>query len=125
MRVPVPFLSYKIRIWISSMLRFALHYGIHFLVPVAVGLLFFKNNKWQIILILLAGILIDIDHLWADPIFDSNRCSINFHPLHSYWAIAVYFALLFFKRVRIFGIAALIHMLADATDCLFLILQSE
>ncbi|WP_299534906.1 DUF6122 family protein [Ulvibacterium sp.] len=107
------------------MLRSVAHYGIHFLVPIAVGLLFYKSRKWHIILILLAGILIDIDHLWADPIFDPNRCSINFHPLHSYWALAGYFVLLFFEKVRIFGIAALIHMLADATDCLFLAIQSE
>ncbi len=107
------------------MLRFAVHYGIHFLVPIAVGLLFFKSKKWYIILILWAGILIDIDHLLANPIFDPDRCSINFHPLHSYWALAVYFTLLFFKKVRILGIVALIHMLADAIDCLFLVIQSE
>ncbi|MEZ4969007.1 MAG: DUF6122 family protein [Flavobacteriaceae bacterium] len=99
------------------MLRFCLHYGIHFIVPIIIGLFFYKEHRLKIILILLAGIILDSDHLWADPIFDSNRCSINFHPLHMYWAIAGYFLLLFFTKTRIFGIAFLIHILADTVDC--------
>jgi len=107
------------------MLRFFIHYGVHFLVPIAIGLLFFKENRAKIILILLAGFLIDVDHLLANPIFDPDRCSINFHPLHSYWAIAAYLSLLFFRRTRIFGIALLIHIVADATDCYLLFLQLD
>jgi len=87
------------------------------MVPIAVAFLFFKENRLRMLLILLAGILIDLDHVFADPIFDPNRCSINFHPLHTYWAIGGYFALLFFKKSRILGIALLIHILADLTDC--------
>jgi len=56
----------------------------------------------------------------ANPIFDPNRCSIDFHPLHSYGAIVVYFLFLFFKKTRIFGIALLIHIIADIVDCLFI-----
>jgi len=99
------------------MIRCFVHYGIHFLVPIAIGLLFFREHRLKVILILWAGILIDVDHLWADPIFDPGRCSIGFHPLHSYWAIAVYFGLLFFKKTWIFGLALLIHILADVMDC--------
>lgn len=102
------------------MLRFVFHYGIHFLVPVLIGLVFFKENRIRIILILLAGIFIDIDHLLASPIFDSNRCSIRFHPLHSYLAIGGYFVLFIVKKTRILGLALLIHILADLVDCLFL-----
>lgn len=105
------------------MLRFFLHYGIHLLVPITVGFFFFKEHRTKAILILLAGILIDIDHLLADPIFDPERCSIGFHPLHGYWAIGVYFALLFFKKTRIFGIALLIHILADIVDCYLITTQ--
>jgi len=65
-------------------------------------------------------ILIDIDHLVAYPIFDSNRCSINFHPLHSFFAIIIYLALAIFKKTRILGIGLIIHIIADATDCLML-----
>lgn len=102
------------------MLRFCIHYGIHFIVPIAIGLLFFKQNRTKIILILIAAIVIDIDHIFATPIFNPNRCSINFHPLHSYYAIAIYFLLLFPKKTRIFGIALLIHCIADITDCFFI-----
>ena len=107
------------------MLQFILHYGIHFIVPIAIGFIFFKTHRFTIILILLSGILIDLDHIFAEPLFDPNRCSINFHPLHTYWAIAVYSILPFFKKTRIIGIALLIHILADATDCGMLFLQSK
>lgn len=106
------------------MLRFFVHYGIHFLVPVAIGLIFFKENRLAVITILLAGILIDVDHLVANPIFYSERCSIGFHPFHSNWAIALYTVLFFFKRTRVFGLALLIHIFADAMDC-YLLLQSK
>ncbi|MDX1363087.1 MAG: DUF6122 family protein [Arenibacter latericius] len=102
------------------MLRWFMHYGIHFLVPILVGLLFYKEYKWKAIIILLAGIIIDIDHLWANPIFDPNRCSINFHPLHTYWAIAIYCLMLIPKKTRIFGLAFVIHIIADITDCLLM-----
>lgn len=99
------------------MLRFFLHYGIHFLAPILIGLLFFKKNQLKVILILLAGILIDIDHLLANPVFDPERCSINFHPLHSYWAIAIYIGLFCFKKTRLLGLGLLIHIIADLIDC--------
>lgn len=61
--------------------------------------------------------LVDLDHLLATPIFDKNRCSINFHPLHSYIAISVYFLGLFFKKTQILAIALLLHIFADFIDC--------
>lgn len=99
------------------MFRFIVHYGIHFIVPIVIGLLFFKQQRLKVVLVLLAGIVIDVDHLWADPIFNPERCSIGFHFLHRYWAIAVYFGLLFFEKTRLFGLALLLHILADVTDC--------
>jgi len=102
------------------MLRFSLHYGIHFLVPIVIGLYFFKEHKLRTTILLLAGILIDVDHLIADPIFDMYRCSINYHPLHSYWAIGIYLIFLFIQKTRILGIALTIHIVADWVDCLLL-----
>ncbi|WP_396589430.1 DUF6122 family protein [Allomuricauda sp. R78024] len=99
------------------MLRFIIHYSIHFIVPILIGFLFFKENRIKVILVLLAGIVIDLDHLLAEPIFDLNRCSINFHPLHSYWAISLYCILPFFKQTRIIGLALIIHIIADVVDC--------
>lgn len=65
--------------------------------------------------------LVDLDHLFAYPIFDPNRCSINFHFLHTYYAMAVYVLLLFFKKpFRIIGIGLLFHMLTDYIDCLMM-----
>ncbi|MFC4219699.1 DUF6122 family protein [Flagellimonas marina] len=102
------------------MYRHLLHYGIHFLVPILIAFFFFKENRIKVVLILLMGIVIDVDHLWANPLFDPNRCSIGFHPLHSYWAILVYCVLPFFKPTRIVGLALIIHIIADMTDCLLL-----
>ncbi|MEA1785074.1 DUF6122 family protein [Arenibacter sp. GZD96] len=99
------------------MLRFFLHYGIHFLVPIVIGILFYTKKRGMVILILLSGILIDLDHFLATPVFDATRCSIGFHPLHSYSAIAIYVALFSFPKTRIVGLALLIHILADWVDC--------
>jgi hypothetical protein len=89
-------------------------------VPILVALVFYKKDSLKVALVLLAGIIIDIDHLIASPIFDAVRCSINFHPLHSYWAIVCYVLLFIIPKTRIWGLAFLIHILADYVDCLFL-----
>lgn len=107
------------------MLRFLLHYGIHFIVPIIIALYFFKDQWLKIAIILLLGIVIDIDHVMANPIFDPTRCSINFHPLHTYWAIAIYLALLLFRKTRIVGLALVIHIIADCVDCLMILLETK
>ena len=102
------------------MSREIIHYGIHFLLPILIGILAFPKDRLKSVLILLSGIVIDLDHLLASPIFDPNRCSIGFHPLHSYWAIGLYCFLLFPAKSRIWGLALMIHILADSMDCLLL-----
>lgn len=102
------------------MLQSFLHYGIHFGFPLLVALLFFKSNWKVAYLIMAAGILIDLDHLLATPIFEANRCSIHFHPLHTYYAMAVYVLLLFPKKTRLIGLGLCIHILADYVDCSFM-----
>jgi hypothetical protein len=102
------------------MLRLILHYGIHFIVPFLIAYLFYQHKFWKISGFLLLGIVIDLDHLLATPIFDAGRCSINYHPLHSYPAIMLYLILFSFKPTRIIGLALLIHILADVVDCLFI-----
>jgi hypothetical protein len=65
--------------------------------------------------------LIDLDHLLADPIFQANRCSIHYHPLHTYYAIFIYVILLFFKSpIRIIGVGLLFHMFTDLVDCMMM-----
>ncbi|MCR9183538.1 MAG: DUF6122 family protein [Flavobacteriaceae bacterium] len=100
-------------------LQFVVHYGMHFIVPLGIAYLFYRNVLWRVYLIFLLAMLIDLDHLLADPIFDPNRCSIGFHILHSYVAIGVYFLLLFFKKTRVVGLALLWHILTDWVDCLW------
>ncbi len=102
------------------MLQNSIHYGIHFILPVVISLFFFRKNWKTATVIMLCGIAIDIDHVLATPMFDPTRCSINFHPLHSYYAIAVYSALALIKKTRYLGIGLLIHILADTTDCLLM-----
>ncbi len=105
------------------MLRPLVHYGIHFLLPLAIAWFFFPKKWGWVALLLLAGIVIDLDHLLARPIFDPTRCSIGFHPLHSYVAITGYAALLFFSKTRLAGLALLIHIAADWADCWLLGLE--
>jgi len=68
---------------------------------------------------MILTMIVDLDHLLADPIYQVDRCSINFHPLHSYYAISVYLIMAFLQRpLNIIGIGLLLHMLTDFTDCL-------
>jgi hypothetical protein len=98
-------------------LKFLIHYSFHFIVPAIIAVAFFKENWKKVYLIFIATMFIDVDHLLANPIFDQNRCSINFHPLHSYVAIAIYFLLLIWKKSRILALGLLLHILADTIDC--------
>lgn len=99
------------------MLQSSIHYGLHFGLPLLIALIFFKNYWLKAYGIMILGMLIDLDHLLANPIFDPNRCSIDFHPLHSYYAIVVYMLLLLPKKTRLIGIGLIIHIIADTADC--------
>lgn len=99
------------------MLQTIAHYGCHFLLPLVVALAFYKTHWKFAYLIMILGMLIDLDHLLATPIFNPNRCSINFHPLHSYYAIALYVLLLIPKKTRLVGLGLVIHIIADTVDC--------
>jgi len=101
------------------MTQFITHYGMHFVVPLLIAFLFFRKKVWKVYFIFLLAMLIDLDHLLASSVYDATRCSINFHPLHSYWAIGFYVFLLFFKRTRIIAFALLWHIFTDAVDCLW------
>ena len=67
---------------------------------------------------MILTMVVDIDHLLASPVYDSTRCSINFHPLHSYPAIFLYAILAAFPKTRIIGLGLLLHMGVDLTDCI-------
>lgn len=100
-------------------MQFLLHYGLHIIAPAIVAFMFFRKEWKTVYLILLATMLVDLDHLLANPVFQANRCSIQFHPLHTYYAIGFYILLLFMRRpFNIIGIGLLFHMLTDFIDCL-------
>lgn len=97
-----------------------IHYFLHLVFPVFIAFFFFNKpaGNWKkAYLVLLLTMLVDLDHLLATPIFDADRCSIGFHLLHSYWAIAGYGLLLAFRKTRIAATGLLFHMLTDYLDC--------
>ena len=96
-----------------------IHILLHFLIPLLTAKFFYAKNWLKVWGILVATMLVDLDHFLADPIYDPMRCSINFHPLHTYLAIGVYLLLLIPKKTRIVGIGLVIHMLLDWQDCYF------
>ncbi|MCP4188704.1 MAG: hypothetical protein GY763_13960 [Gammaproteobacteria bacterium] len=94
-----------------------LHIALHFIIPATVVGLFFRR-KWHFnYLIMMSTMLVDLDHLLADPIYDPTRCSIGFHPLHGFIPIAIYGLLCLPSRTRLIGIGLVIHMLLDFLDC--------
>ncbi len=98
------------------------HYFLHFGFIALFAYLFDKKNWKKYYFILLASMIIDVDHLWATPIFDPNRCSINFHTFHTYIAAGVYLALSLLiknKTAKIFFFGLLFHLVTDAIDCLW------
>ena len=102
------------------MMRAVIHGILHLLVPALVARAAFPARWRRAWLLMLAGLLIDLDHLLATPIFDPGRCSIGFHPLHTPVAIACYVALTVWRRTRVVGIGLLVHVLLDALDCVWM-----
>ncbi|MEY4903100.1 MAG: hypothetical protein RLZZ292_915 [Bacteroidota bacterium] len=101
-------------------LQTVVHYSLHFIFPALLAWLFFRSYWQKAYLIMLLTMLMDLDHLLANPVFDPNRCSINFHPLHTTPAMVVYIALLFFKPTQAIGVGLLFHILTDGLDCLWM-----
>ncbi len=66
---------------------------------------------------MMATMLVDVDHLLANPIYDPLRCSINFHPLHRFIPIFGYALLSLFPKTRLVGLGLIIHMALDSLDC--------
>ncbi len=98
------------------MLRIIIHYGLHFAMPVLFARLYDKEKWMRIYAIFLASMLVDLDHLFATPIFDPNRLSVGYHFLHSYYAMGVYALGLFFRPTRILAFALIFHLFTDIID---------
>lgn len=103
-------------------MRGVLHILAHFLVPAGLAPWLSKylrpKKSWKTYWFLMsATIVVDLDHLLATPIYNPDRCSIGFHPLHSYWAIAAYLLLTVSEKTRIIALGLLVHMALDVIDC--------
>jgi hypothetical protein len=96
-----------------------LHILLHFIAPAIIVVLAFRRDWKRAYLLMVGTMLVDLDHLLANPVYDPQRCSIGFHPLHSFWAIAIYGVLCFPRKTRYVGIGLLIHMALDSLDCQF------
>lgn len=106
------------------MIQIFIHYFLHLIFPLFIALCFFRKEWKKAYILMLLTMLIDVDHLLATPIFEANRCSIGFHPLHTFYASLIYIYLLFLpKTYRIVGIGLLFHLLTDLIDCLFMFTQ--
>lgn len=95
------------------------HIFLHFLIPLIVSTLFFRKNWEKAYLIMIVTMLVDLDHLLANPIYDAARCSIGFHPLHTLIPISIYVIASFIPKTRYIGIGLIIHMILDSIDCQF------
>ena len=112
-----------------------IHIALHFIAPLLVALAFYRSRWRDTALIMIATMIVDADHLLADPIYDPNRCSIGFHPLHTTPAIVIYAALFVLPLIvrrkadgyglhpsarlpHLIGLGLLIHMALDWIDCM-------
>jgi len=98
-------------------MQFVVHYFLHFIFPGFIAWFCYREKWISTYIIFIATMLVDLDHLTATPVYQACRCSIGFHPLHSYIACGVYALMLFFKRTRIIAIGLLMHMATDGLDC--------
>ncbi len=99
------------------------HLALHLIVPAGAARAIFADRWRWAWLIMVLTMVVDLDHLLADPVYDPERCGIGFHPLHSYLAIMGYLAMIAVPKLRLVAIGLVIHMVVDGFDCLWLTLE--
>lgn len=106
----------------EAMIEFrpAFHLVMHVAAPLLLALALGGKNKRVAFFWMMASMSIDIDHLWAIPVYEPGRCSIGFHPLHQWPAAMVYLGMVAVRPTRWFGIGALLHLVLDGIDCLMM-----
>ena len=100
-----------------SWLQPVIHYSLHLVFPLLIARWYGRETWLRNYGILLLTMLIDLDHLLADPLFAPCRCSIGFHPLHGPLAAAVFACGLLFRKTRLIAIGLLFHLFTDLLDC--------
>jgi len=93
------------------------HYFLHFIFPIIIAGVFYRDSWFKSSAVLLLTMMVDLDHLLVDPIFQGCRCSIGFHPHHSYSAISIYLVCLIPEKTRLIAIGLLMHVATDQIDC--------
>ena len=106
-----------------------LHILLHFALPLLLAIVIWRRRWLHSFLWMLAAFVIDLDHLLADPIYDPERCSIGFHPLHSTYAVVFYIVVLFStflwpsplwrQRGQLILLGIGVHLFLDTLDCFF------
>lgn len=99
------------------MIRTTIHLVLHAAVPAVAARAVYRDRWRTAWLVMMATMVVDLDHLLATPVFDPNRCSIGFHPLHTWPAVAGYVLLTAWPKARWVGLGLLIHMALDLIDC--------
>lgn len=87
------------------------------MVPALVAGIGYRRQWRHAYLSMMATMLVDLDHLLASPVYDPLRCSIGFHPLHTWLPMVLYTGLTVYPGTRYLGLGLVIHMLLDALDC--------
>jgi hypothetical protein len=99
------------------LIKFIIHYSLHFVLPIFIAKKWYNEQWIKSILMLWSTMIIDIDHVWAIPIFDACRCSVGFHTFHTMPFISLYIFLCFIPKIRIIGIGLILHIITDMIDC--------
>lgn len=94
-----------------------MHMVLHAVIPAILTLFFFRSNWKMAYMVMMLTMIVDADHLLADPIYDATRCSIGFHPLHRLLPILVYIGMAFVPKTRLIGLGLVIHMVLGSIDC--------
>lgn len=124
--------------WLNES-RSWIHLVLHVLLPLMAAVAISKALKELgcrfIFMLLMATMVVDIDHLLAEPIYAPGRCSIWFHPLHTLWPMVVYGLMMVWpfilkiaakpiakvhQIVGLLGLGLVVHMLLDWSDCLWM-----
>ena len=102
-------------------LKILVHYFLHFIFPAIIARIFYPDQWLKAFMLMLATMLVDLDHLLANPVFDPGRNSIGYHLLHTWPMIGLYFlGCIFLKgNYRIIAVGLLFHMFTDFQDYYF------
>jgi len=102
------------------MFRPIIHLLLHFLVPALIARWFYKDRWKHAFALMMLTMVVDLDHLLADPVFDPGRCGIGFHPLHTWPAMLFYGVLTAVPPSRTIGLGLVIHIVLDTLDCVWM-----